>query len=105
MAQDASGLDPVARVSENRGDLYAALDQIVDEWECERYVFAYEVGGSTWLCKWNDEDPHWSTTGVFSEGPAGGWDVETDNLDDELPEGYKVVDVIRGSRYLVHGGN
>lgn len=100
MGLATSGLDPVAQLLEEDGDVYQAISDIVRSMDGSDYVFVAVIGGPVYVAKWSDE-PYWFVEASIKEGKTGAWDNEIDKLAKDLPSGSKIIDVIGGERFLI----
>lgn len=100
------GLNPVAMLDENYGDLYGVIDHIAAEMDSDKYLFAAVVYGEVYLCTPSDpeeSDAYWELIAEVGPGETGSWDSESDHVVNDLPDGYELVDLIgRSGRYLVY---
>lgn len=103
MSKATSGLNPVAEIREQGGDIYYVLEQIANDTDTE-FVFVSVVHGPVYLAEFTDDrtDGYWSIEAEFDEGLTGDWSGKTDLLANDLGDDVEVVDVIGDSRrYLV----
>jgi len=98
------GLDPVARLEEQSGDLYQAADHIGGSLG-DGFELVAVIHGPIYLCKTvNDEDsdPYWWVTAEIREGLTGSWDSASDKAANSLPDNVEFVDVLGDKkRYVV----